>query len=178
MAEKVVLTTDLSPEGFKKLAQTLNDMANGTLKRFSNRMITLSMRELKQLARNNLESRVGQTGYEPTGTMANSFQILRQGNVGLLINTDENSAAVEFGTGIPGASMAHPVSGEQGWTYGVQEGWVYNDGYGYWYTHGQTGKRFMYDAIIQFKESNGNFQKLAIQAFNDVIAKELRSKSK
>jgi hypothetical protein len=176
MAQKVVLNATLSPDSFKELSKVLKTMANTTLQRYSNRMITLGLRQLKKNATKNVTERVGLTGYEPTGDLAHSFSTVRHGKkVGLIINTHENAAAVEFGTGITGSQAPHPVANEKGWNYGDKEGWVYNDGHEFWYTRGQTGKRFMYDALIEFKES-GQMREVAIQAFNDIILKEVKQK--
>ena len=172
MAQKVVLTTDLSPDGFKQLAENIKQIANN-LDYFESKLLTLSFRELKSSAKKKVVEQVGQTGYTPTGELANSFQIVRTSkNSGVLLNIHENAAAVEFGTGLMGARSAHPVAAEKGYNYGSKESWVYNDGNEFWKTHGQVGKRFMYDALIEFKEFK--LERIAIEAFNETMLRGVK----
>ena len=72
---------------------------------------------------------------------------------------------VEFGTGIVGESEPHPVAGEAGWAYDVNDhgndGWVYrkgNDGVfsgngGYYWTRGYVARPFMYNTLQWLAES-------------------------
>ena len=174
MARKIVLTTDMSAKGFSDLAEQIKQLKKET-ENYQRRLMTLSLRELKKIARSNVVSRVGQTGYEPTGELADSFHIERLSKeVGVLLNLHDNSAAVEFGTGIPGATMAHPVATEKGYSYGSRPYWFYTDINGRWWTEGQQGKRFMYDALIDFKETR--LYDISIQAWDETIGKGITSK--
>ena len=172
MARKIVLTTDMSPKGFDELAKQLTQIQKN-LESYQRKVLTLSLREIKKIARSNVVSRVGQTGYEPTGELADSFKTERLSKeVGVLLNIHDNAAAIEFGTGIPGATMAHPVSGEVGYSYGGKPYWIYTDQNGWWWTEGQQGKRFMYDALIDFKEKK--MHDITIQAFNETMDKGIK----
>jgi HK97 gp10 family phage protein len=60
---------------------------------------------------------------------------------------------VEFGTGIRGEEAQHPMSGNIGWAYDVNDhgesGWVYfneRDGQYHW-TDGMPSRPFMYDTV-------------------------------
>lgn len=73
--------------------------------------------------------------------------------VGIICAGSWYAVYVEFGTGIRGKEAQHPLSGEAGWVYDVNDhgenGWIYyNDRDGkYHWTDGMPSRPFMYDTV-------------------------------
>ena len=166
----VKVTVDLSPESFKNLQAYFKNMRHTLRTSFATQVRKKSRESIKKYAISNLNSTIGLTGYAPTGEMATSWINSSMGNVALLINTHPNSAAVEFGTGIRGSKYSHPNASEVGYHYNVNghtSAWVYSpDGNGtkFYATEGQEAHRFMYYALIDFKNST-DIQNIGIEAF-------------
>ena len=165
----VKVSVDLSPDGFKKLAEYLKSMRHTLRTSYATELRNKSREEVKKNAIQNLNATIGLTGYTPTGEMATSWLNSRLGNTALLINTHEHSAAVEFGTGIKGSAYPHPNAGEVGYNYNINghtKAWVYTpNGTDFFKTSGQEAHRFMYYALVDFKNSVA-IQNIGIAAFS------------
>lgn len=77
---------------------------------------------------------------------------------------------VEFGTGIVGMNNPHPDAGSEGWQYNSsgkgEQGWHYVDqrtGKSS-FTHGQTGKQFMYKAYEYLEQ---NYMRIGEEVFKE-----------
>ena len=164
----VKVTVDLSPNSFKKLSEYFKNMRHILNTSYSTEFTNKSREEVKKNAIQNLNATIGLTGYVPTGEMATSWLNSRLGKTALLINTHENSAAVEFGTGIRGSIYSHPNAGEVGYKYNVNghtQAWTYTpNGTDFYRTEGQEAHRFMYYALMDFKNSTA-IQNIGIEAF-------------
>jgi hypothetical protein len=75
--------------------------------------------------------------------------------VGIIYAGSWYAVYVEFGSGIRGQEAQHPMSGQVGYVYDVnnhgEEGWVYfneRDGQYHW-TDGMPSRPFMYDTVQQ-----------------------------
>lgn len=165
---------DLSEQSIKDLIREVKKL-NRDFKKMSTAVTNESLKDLKKIAKKNVRQTVGKTGYKPTKELQNSFITRKiQTNIGVLINTDPNSAAVEFGTGIPGSKSAHPIAGEVSYQYNLnnhEKEWQYlgEDGKTH-KTEGEIPHRFMYDAILEFKKS-GDLQKIGKKAFEKSFGK-------
>jgi hypothetical protein len=97
--------------------------------------------------------------YAPTetGELKSSFAKDVSKEIATIYTDLEYARFVEFGTGIIG-SGTHPVAREKGWIYDLhghgEAGWRFQGKDGSWYwTQGQTGKKFMYQAVLDLEQN-------------------------
>ena len=161
------------------------------ISKFTDQYVRLCINRIKNIAINNLNSRVN---YKNTTDINESWveEKIAKGWYRLK-NVSDFSVVVEFGTGIVGGSLQHPIANESGYEYGAEKwtfirdltdkNWQHNYydledvrknpdkylvivGYG-----GYKGKSYFYDAIFDFIESGEyitiyeSFFKSIIQSF-------------
>ena len=90
------------------------------------------------------------------GNLLGSIESVLAGNVGYIRVNAEYGVFVEFGTGIVGDSKQHPLVGEFGWEYDVnnhgETGWHFPADDGTWpITRGQPSRPFMYETAQQLR---------------------------
>lgn len=147
----------LSSEEIFKLCNYLNTYGQ-KLEIARNKLLNRLADEAINVIKQNCPSQ--ETHPDNTGDLINSIQKSEIFEQTIHVFTDNYYAQfVEFGTGIVGLNNPHPDAGKEGWQYNSsgkgEQGWHYIDkrtGKSS-FTHGQTGKQFMYKAY-QYLEQN------------------------
>lgn len=147
----------LSSEEIFNLCKYL-DVYSQKLERARNKLLNRLADEALNVIKQNCPSK--ETHPDNTGDLINSIQKSEIFEQTIHVFTDNYYAQfVEFGTGVVGLNNPHPDAGNEGWQYNSsgkgEQGWHYIDkrtGKSS-FTHGQTGKQFMYKAY-QYLEQN------------------------
>ena len=139
--------------------------------------LSKSLEWIEKRAIKNLDETVNKDFPHPT-SFARDYMIIINGNSAKLVNTDPNSAAMEFGIGIEGKVSPHKLAQEQNYKYDVNnhnvDGWSFTLPNGKRIiTWGYGAKSFMYKALVEYMDS-----KQWLKIYQKLIDKKLRRLSK
>lgn len=137
--------------------------------------IDLSLEWIKKKANSNLDKRTSKFW----GSDARQWTKTIIGSVGKLENQDMNSASIEFGIGQAGniSGTIQNIAKQEGWEYNLPSvfkdnngRWTFRDDRtGIWITFdGYEGKSFLYDAFVEYMQSNVWYQ-LYQKAFDKIV---------
>ena len=138
----ITFKASLSPTSFENLTKQLNLYAKN---------LESVKLDIHQALADYVYERIMENVPVETGQLKGSFVKEVSTQIATIYTDLAYAKFVEFGTGIVGEG-SHPLASEKGWIYDInhhgESGWRYQSKDGSWYwTQGQTGKKFMYQAV-------------------------------
>lgn len=163
----------ISKTGINEVKQKLTEIKNNIEK--VNELFRLrSCDWIAKEANINLDSSIN-SGYPIVTDIRNSWTTITFGSVTKLINTDYNSAFVEFGTGEVGQTSPHIESKKAGYQYNVPSNSKNENGYwtfrlpnDNWITFkGYIGKAYLYKAFRKYVDTKV-YEKIYKETFEEI----------